>query len=105
MRLLLAEDEKSLSKAINAILEKNNFSVDVVYDGKEALEFLKCENYDGVILDIMMPKIDGISVLKEMRKSGNHTPVLILTAKSEVEDKVTGLDSGANDYLTTASLF
>ena len=100
MRLLLAEDEKSLSKAINAILEKNNFSVDVVYDGKEALEFLKCENYDGVILDIMMPKIDGISVLKEMRKSGNHTPVLILTAKSEVEDKVTGLDSGANDYLT-----
>lgn len=100
MRLLLAEDEKSLSRAIVVILEKNNYSVDAVYDGEEALEYLKLGNYDGVILDIMMPKLDGISVLKKIREEGNTVPILILTAKSEIDDKVLGLDSGANDYLT-----
>ena len=100
MRLLLAEDEHSLSKAILTILEKNNYSADAVYDGVEALEYLETGNYDGVILDIMMPRMDGITVLKKLRESGNLIPVLILTAKSEVDDKVLGLDSGANDYLT-----
>ena len=100
MRLLLAEDELALSKALTAILERNNYSVDAAYDGQEALEYLEADNYDGVILDIMMPKVDGITVLKEIRKRGNLIPVLLLTAKSEVDDKVLGLDSGANDYLT-----
>lgn len=99
MRLLLAEDEKALSKALTAILERNNYSVDAVYDGQAALEYLEADNYDGVILDIMMPKINGITVLKEIRKKGNLIPVLLLTAKSEVDDKVEGLDAGANDYL------
>lgn len=100
MRLLLAEDEKELSKALVIILERNNYSVDAVYDGKEALEYLESNNYDALILDIMMPKIDGITVLKTIRAQGNTIPVLLLTAKSEVDDKVSGLDSGANDYLT-----
>ena len=100
MRLLLAEDERSLSRAVKAILEKNNYSVDAVYDGEEAADYLDAGDYDGVILDVMMPKRDGISVLKELRAKGNAVPVLILTAKSEVDDKVLGLDSGANDYLT-----
>ena len=100
MRLLLAEDERSLAKAVSAILQKNNFSVDVVYDGAEALDYLRAGNYDGAVLDIMMPKLDGISVLKTIRAEGNMLPVLLLTAKSEIDDKVEGLDSGANDYLT-----
>lgn len=100
MRLLLAEDERSLSRAIAAILKKNNYETDAVYDGAEALEFLMSGSYDGAILDIMMPRLDGIEVLKRVRAAGNATPIIMLTAKSEVEDKVLGLDSGANDYLT-----
>lgn len=100
MRLLLAEDERSLSRAITVILQKNNYSVDAVYNGEEALDYLETQAYDGVILDIMMPKVDGITVLKKIRQQGCKTPVLILSAKSEVDDKVLGLDSGANDYLT-----
>ena len=100
MRLLLAEDEMALSRALKAILERNNYSVDAVYDGQTALEYLEADNYDGIILDIMMPKIDGITVLREIRRKGNLIPVLLLTAKSEVDDKVLGLDAGANDYLT-----
>lgn len=100
MRILLAEDEVSLSKALKVILERNNYSVDQVYDGEEALSFLSADNYNCLILDLMMPKVDGITVLKTMRKEGNMLPVIILTAKSEVDDKVLGLDSGANDYLT-----
>lgn len=100
MRILLAEDEVSLSKALKVILERNNYSVDQVYDGEETLSFLSADNYDCLILDLMMPKVDGITVLKTMRKEGNMLPVIILTAKSEVDDKVLGLDSGANDYLT-----
>lgn len=100
MRLLLAEDEKALSKALKTILERNNYSVDAVYDGQEALDYLEFGQYDGIILDIMMPKIDGISVLKNIRSKGNLVPVIMLTAKSDVDDKVQGLDCGANDYLT-----
>lgn len=100
MRILLAEDERSLSRAIVALLEKNNYSVDAVYDGDEALSYAEGGNYDAMILDIMMPKRDGISALRELRARGNNIPVLILSAKSEVDDKVLGLDSGANDYLT-----
>lgn len=100
MRILLAEDERSLSRAVSALLEKHNCSVDAVYDGEDALAYLEACNYDGVILDIMMPKMDGLEVLRRLRQQGNPIPVLLLTAKSEVEDKVTGLDMGANDYLT-----
>ena len=100
MRLLIAEDEKSLSKALTVILEKNNYSVDAAYDGEEALDYLEMGRYDGVILDIMMPKMDGLTVLKKIRAKGNAVPVLMLTAKSEIDDRVTGLDCGANDYLT-----
>ncbi|WP_367924864.1 response regulator transcription factor [uncultured Ruthenibacterium sp.] len=100
MRLLLAEDEKALSRALVAILERSNYSVDAVFDGQSALDYLKSENYDGVILDVMMPKMDGFAVLKNLREAGNLVPVLLLTAKSEIDDKVFGLDLGANDYLT-----
>ena len=100
MKLLLVEDELSLSRAITAILQKNGYTVDAVYNGREALEYMRADEYDGVILDLMMPEIDGITVLRTVRQSGDKTPILILTAKSEVDDKVLGLDSGANDYLT-----
>lgn len=100
MRLLLAEDEKSLSNALVAILKHNNFSVDAVYNGQDALDYLQSDVYDAVILDIMMPKADGITVLKTLRARGNKIPVLMLTAKNDIEDKVAGLDCGADDYLT-----
>ena len=100
MKLLFAEDERSLSRAITHILEKNCYSVDAVYDGQTALEYLENGDYDGVILDIMMPKADGIFVLRTIRAKGNPVPVLMLTAKSEIDDRVLGLDAGANDYLT-----
>ena len=100
MRLLLAEDEKSLSRAVTVLLRKSNYEVDSVYDGEEALAYLSSGNYDGAILDIMMPKVDGIEVLRQLRGRGSRLPVLLLTAKAEVDDKVLGLDSGANDYLT-----
>ncbi len=99
MRLLLAEDEVELSNALVAILKHNNYSVDAVFDGQEALDYLEAQDYDGAILDIMMPKLDGITVLKKLRARGNFVPVLMLTAKSEVDDRVLGLDSGADDYL------
>jgi len=99
MRLLLAEDEQALSRAIVKILEKSNYSVDAVYDGEEALSYLESGVYDAAILDIMMPKMDGLTVLRTIRAKGNAVPVLILSAKSEIDDKVSGLDSGANDYL------
>ena len=101
MRLLLAEDEKDLSDALVTVLKHNNYSVDAVYNGQDALDYLtEGDNYDGAILDIMMPKLDGISVLKQVRALGNHLPILMLTAKSEIDDRVNGLDSGADDYLT-----
>jgi DNA-binding response OmpR family regulator len=100
MRILLAEDEKALSRAVVKIFERNNYSIDAVYDGEEALDYLEAGNYDCAVLDIMMPKMDGITVLKKLRESGSTLPVLILTAKAEIDDKVLGLDSGANYYLT-----
>ncbi len=100
MRILLAEDERSMSRALVAILTKNNYTVDAVFDGEEALRYLRSGEYDAAILDIMMPVTDGIEVLKALRSSGNLIPVIMLTAKSEIEDKILGLDSGANDYLT-----
>lgn len=100
MRLLIAEDEQFLCKALSAILRKNNYEVDAVFDGAEALSFLKNGSYDAAILDVMMPEMNGIEVLRRIRAAGNKTPVLMLTAKAEVEDKVLGLDCGANDYLT-----
>ena len=100
MRILLAEDEQMLAKAIIKILEKNNYSAEAVYNGTDALAHLETEQYDVAILDIMMPGHDGISVLKKIRARGNNVPVLILSAKSETDDKVLGLDSGANYYLT-----
>ena len=100
MRLLLAEDEKELSNALVAVLKHNNYSVDAVYNGQDALDYLEAGNYDGAILDIMMPKMDGIQVLKAVRSQNNQIPIILLTAKSEIDDRVTGLDCGADDYLT-----
>lgn len=100
MRLLVVEDEKSLSKALVTILIKNGYSADAVYDGEEALEYLKGGNYDGMILDVMMPKMDGFEVLKRVRENGSAIPILMLTARGDVDNKVAGLDGGANDYLT-----
>ncbi|MCD8089780.1 MAG: response regulator transcription factor [Clostridiales bacterium] len=100
MNILLAEDEKSLSRALSAILTRNGCTVDTAFDGEEAMEHMEADSYDAVVLDIMMPKADGITVLKNIREKGNLTPVLMLTAKSEIDDKVTGLEAGANDYLT-----
>lgn len=100
MRVLLAEDERPLARAIVKIFEKNHYSADAVHDGEDALLYIESGNYDVAVLDVMMPKMDGIAVLKTVRARGNHIPVLLLTAKSEVDDKVLGLDSGANYYLT-----
>lgn len=100
MRLLLVEDEKPLSNALATILKHNNYSIDCVYDGLEALDYIETGIYDAIILDIMLPKMDGIQVLKTIRANKNNVPVILLTAKSDVEDKVKGLDSGADDYLT-----
>ncbi|MCI5997532.1 MAG: response regulator transcription factor [Peptoniphilaceae bacterium] len=100
MRILICEDEIDLADGLSTILKGNNYSVDTVYDGEQALIYLEAENYDAVVLDIMMPKVDGITVLKTIRKKGNNIPVLMLTAKSQIEDKVEGLDFGADDYLT-----
>ncbi|MFA9465897.1 MAG: response regulator transcription factor [Velocimicrobium sp.] len=99
MRILLAEDEKELSNALVVILKHNNYSVDAVYDGADALDYAMSENYDVLILDIMMPKMSGLEVLGNVRKKGIHTPILMLTAKTEIEDRIQGLDMGADDYL------
>ena len=100
MKLLLAEDTQDLNRAVTAILKHEGFEVDSAYDGEEALSFLTAGSYDGIILDIMMPKVSGIEVLTSLRKMNDSTPVLLLTAKAEVDDRVSGLDAGADDYLT-----
>ena len=100
MKILLAEDERDLSSAITRILKANKFDVDQVYDGAEALDYLNYGEYDALICDVMMPKKDGFEVVKEIRAKGNKIPILILTAKAEIDDKVLGLDLGADDYLT-----
>ena len=99
MKLLLVEDERDLSRALSLILHKNNYTVDCAYDGEEAELFLKGNAYDAIILDIMLPKKNGIEILKDMRKKDNQTPVIILSAKSEIKDRIIGLDIGADDYL------
>ncbi len=100
MRILLAEDEKDLVNALCTILKHSNYSVDAVYNGADAVEYLESGVYDVAIFDIMMPVMDGIIALKKVRESGNNVPIIMLTAKSQIDDKVLGLDSGANDYLT-----
>lgn len=100
MRLLLAEDEKILSDALVEILQRNNYSVDAVYNGRDALDWLLGGEYDAAILDIMMPQLDGLSVVRQLRAAGSRLPVLLLTARSEIDDRVEGLDCGADDYLT-----
>ena len=99
MKLLYAEDEESMAEAVTDILVFHKYQVDTVYDGEEALEYARNEQYDGIILDIMMPKRSGLEVLEAIRKDGCRTPVLLLTAKAEVEDRIKGLDMGADDYL------
>ena len=99
MRVLVVEDERDLNNIITKYLKKSNFNVDNVFDGEEALDYLNSAEYDLVILDVMMPKINGYEVLKTMRKENNDTPVLMLTAKDGIDDKVKGLDLGADDYL------
>ena len=98
MKLLLAEDTSDLNKAVTAILKHEDYEVDSVFDGEKALQKILETDYDGVILDIMMPGKDGIEVLKEMRKRHILVPVLLLTAKAEIDDRVAGLDAGADDY-------
>lgn len=100
MRLLLVEDEHSLACALEKILTEKGCLVDVAYDGKQAVEKASAGGYDAIVLDIMLPKLDGYTVLKKVRAAGDHTPVLFLSAKAEVEDRIQGLDSGADDYLT-----
>lgn len=99
MKILLAEDTKDLSYAVSVLLTREGYEVDAVYDGQEALNNILTNGYDAVILDIMMPKMDGISVLTEMRSRHIITPVMLLTAKADIDDRVAGLDAGADDYL------
>lgn len=99
MRILIAEDEVELAKALQFLLEKNKFSVDIVHNGADALDCFACAAYDVIVLDIMMPKVNGLEVLRQIRKSRSDVPVLMLTAKAEIEDRVAGLDAGADDYL------
>lgn len=99
MRILIAEDEAGIAKALKVILEKNKFSADVVYNGTDALDYITNSSYDAVVLDIMMPGMNGLEVLTRARAMGIKTPVMLLTAKSEVDDRVAGLECGADDYL------
>lgn len=99
MKLLYAEDEPSMSEAVVDILTYHKYTVDAVYNGDDALAYAQAQQYDGIILDIMMPKLSGLEVLERLRKKGIHTPILLLTAKAEIEDRIQGLDMGADDYL------
>ena len=99
MKLLYAEDERSLSEAVVDVLEYHKYTVDAVYDGQDALDYAQTEAYDGIILDIMMPRLSGLEVLSRLRRAGSRTPILLLTAKTEIEDRIQGLDLGADDYL------
>ena len=105
MRLLLAEDEKEMSAALSAILTHSGYDVDAVYDGQAAVEKALSQSYDCMIFDIMMPKKDGVQALKEIRDKGNMTPVIMLTAKAEIDDRITGLDAGADDFNAEDSVF
>ena len=105
MRLLIVEDEEDLNSVLVTRLKSENYCVDSCFNGEDALDFIENTEYDGIILDIMLPKIDGITVLKTIRKENNKTPVLLLTAKDSIQDKVSGLDSGADDYLVKPFIF
>lgn len=99
MRILIAEDESELAKGLKFLLEKNKFSVDIAADGAQALDYFHSADYDVIVLDIMMPKVNGLDVLKNIRRTGANVPILMLTAKAEIEDRVAGLEAGADDYL------
>ena len=99
MRILIADDEQGIAKALKVILEKNKFAVDAVFNGTDALDYIMSTPYDAIVLDIMMPGLDGLTVLSRAREAGIKTPVMLLTAKSEIADRVAGLECGADDYL------
>lgn len=105
MRILVAEDEKDMNRLIAKRLKKENYSVDSCYNGQEVFDYLECAEYDAIILDIMMPVMSGIEVLKKLRKQNNQIPVLLLTARDSIEDRVSGLDAGADDYLVKPFAF
>ncbi|MGN0466477.1 MAG: response regulator transcription factor [Lachnospiraceae bacterium] len=105
MRILVAEDEKDMNRLIAKRLKKENYSVDSCYDGREVFDYLECAEYDAIILDIMMPVMSGIEVLKKLRRENNQIPVLLLTARDSIEDRVNGLDAGADDYLVKPFAF
>lgn len=100
MRVLLVEDEEGLNQALSEIFKKNRFTVDAVLNGRDGLKYAQSNSYDVIVLDIMLPEIDGITILKTLRAEHNNVPVILLTAKDEISDKITGLDAGADDYLT-----
>ena len=102
---MIAEDEKDLNRIISSRLTEEHYSVDSCFDGEEALDYLESAAYDAAVLDIMMPKKDGLTVLRKMRADGDATPVILLTARDSIEDRVTGLDAGANDYLVKPFAF
>ena len=99
MRLLFAEDDRDLSAAVKTLLERSGYVVDAVYDSAEAVDYTAAENYDGIIMDWMMPEMDGVEALKRIRASGSSVPCMLLTARDAFEDRITGLDAGADDYL------
>lgn len=105
MRLLVVEDEKNLNRIVSKSLEKEGFSVDSCYNGEDALDYIDAGEYDAIIMDIMMPKLSGMDVLSTLRSKGNNTPVLLLTAKDSIDDRVRGLDAGADDYLVKPFAF
>lgn len=99
MRLLIVEDDRDIVKALTALFEHNNYSIDAVYDGNDGYDYALSGNYDGIILDLMLPGMNGMEILRSLRTAGNRTPILLLTARSDIEDRVNGLDAGADDYL------
>ena len=99
MRLLIAEDERDLAEALSVFFEKNQFTVDTVYNGFDAYEYAITGDYDAIVLDVMMPKLNGVEVLERLRAEGVRTPVMMLTAKAEKDDRITGFNAGADDYL------
>lgn len=105
MRILVAEDQKDMNRLISRRLAEEQYSVDSCYNGQEVLDYLECAEYDAIVLDIMMPVMDGLQVLKKLRARENHVPVLLLTARDSVEDRVSGLDAGADDYLVKPFAF
>jgi len=105
MKILVVEDEHKIANAIKKGLEQESYAVDVVYNGDEGYDFAACEKYDVIILDLMLPKMDGLEICRKLREEGNHTPILILTAKGELNDKVAGLNCGADDYLVKPFAF